>query len=70
VFISFQSFYGGCRLSDRLGCSGLLEFLVGCSGLLRLSLFEGNLLRLMARLLGASVASQVSFGRQWPLEIV
>jgi hypothetical protein len=68
--ISFHSFDGGCRLSDRLGCNGLLEFLLGCCGLSGLSLFGGKLLRLIARLLGASVASRVSFGLQWPLEIV
>ncbi len=57
-------------MSEYFGCNGLLEFLLGCSGLSRVSLFENNLLRLMIRLLGASVASRVSFGLQWPLEMV
>ena len=39
----------------------LLEFLLGCSGLSRCSHSEENLLRLMTGLLGASVASRVSF---------
>ena len=57
-------------MSECLGCNGLLEFLLGCSGLSRCSHSEENLLRLMTGLLGASVASRVSFGLQWPLEIV
>ena len=57
-------------VSDYLGFNGLLESLLGCSGLSRCSHSEENLLRLMTGLLGASVASRVSFGLQWPLEIV
>ena len=66
----FIRFVEAVGVSECLGCSGLLGFLLGCSGLPRLSLFEGKLLRLMAWLLGASMASRVSFGLQWPLEIV
>ncbi len=44
IFIRFME---AVRVSECLGCNGLLEFLLGCSGLSRLSLFEGNLLRLM-----------------------
>ena len=45
VFIHFMEAVG---VSDYLGCNDLLEFLLGCGGLSRLSLFEVNLLRLMA----------------------
>ena len=44
----FIRFVEAVGVSECLGCSGLLGFLLGCSGLPRLSLFEGKLLRLMA----------------------
>ncbi len=77
VISFFIRFVEAVGVSEYLGCSGLLGFLLGCSGLPRMSLFEGKLLRLMAWLLGARelllerpLASRVSFGLQWPLEIV
>ncbi len=68
--ISFPSFYGGCRCEWVFWLQWPARVSLGCSGLSRSSLFEDNLLRLMTWLLGASVASRVSFGLQWPLEIV